>query len=163
MLSARHRELLAGVICVMLGLGVVLEASGYSIGTLRQLGPGFYPAVLGVVLALVGACVAGTALTVADGPEEADPLLEGASVGSGPDWRGWGCIIGGVALFIFFAWATGLACAIFACVFVSALGDRSGTVTGSLILAVTMTVCGTVVFGYLLTISLPIWQWPFSP
>lgn len=161
--SGRRRELLAGAICMALGVGAVLEASSYSIGTLKQLGPGFYPAVLGGVLALVGALIVGGALTMTDATEETDRLLDGGSDARGPDWRGWGCIIAGVALFIIFAGTTGLASAIFACVFVSALGDRTATLKGSLILALVMTVCGTVVFGYLLSISMPIWQWPFSP
>jgi hypothetical protein len=162
MLTARRREFLAGVICAALGVGAVLEASGYSVGSLAQLGPGFYPAVLGGALAVVGVLIAGGALRRAEVAEAADPLLDGEAAAGSPDWRGWGCMISGVALFILFAWATGLASAIFACVFVSALGDRTATLKGSLILALVMTVGGTVVFGYLLTVSMPVWQWPFS-
>ena len=125
---------------MMLGAGAVLEASRYSIGTLKHLGPGFYPALLGTALAVVGAIIAGAALAKPTVEEEADPLLEGSTDQRGPDWRGWGCIIGGVVLFILLAWATGLASAIFACVFVSARGDRSATLKGSFILALVMTV-----------------------
>jgi hypothetical protein len=158
--SARHRELLAGAICMALGMGAVLEATRYSIGSLKQLGPGFYPAILGAALTFVGALIAISALIMKEKADEADSLLDG--VAGGPDWRGWGCIIGGVALFIVCAWASGLAPAIFACVFVSACGDRSGSLKANLILALVVTVCGTIGFGYLLAINMPLWQWPFS-
>jgi putative tricarboxylic transport membrane protein len=161
--SARSRELLAGIVCLTLGAGAVMEATRYSIGSLRQLGPGFYPAVLGSALALVGLLIAGAALASPADAEQSDPLFDHGSDAQGPDWRGWSCIISGVLLFIFFAGTTGLATAIFACVFVSALGDKTGTLKGSLVLASVMTICGTIVFGYLLTVSLPVWQWPFSP
>jgi hypothetical protein len=65
-------------------------------------------------------------------------------------------------MFIVFAWLMGLAPAIFACVFVGALGDRTATLRGCLILATVMAVAGTVLFGYLLGINMPLWQWPFA-
>jgi hypothetical protein len=159
----RRRDLLAGLICMMAGMGVVLEASRYGIGSLGQLGSGFYPAGLGGLLALIGALITAGAFSKTAGEDDVDPLLDGAADLRGPDWRGWSCIIAGVVLFIVCAWATGLASAIFACVFVSALGDRSGSWKGSLILALVMTTFGTVLFGYFLRINMPLWQWPLSP
>jgi len=96
-------------------------------------------------------------------PDDAELLLAGGlEPAGGPDWRGWLCIIAGGALFIVFAWLTGLAPAIFACVFVAALGDRTASLRGSLVLALGMTVFGTVLFGYLLRISMPLWHWPWA-
>jgi hypothetical protein len=165
--------LLSGIICIVVGLGAVLEASRYTIGSLSHMGPGFYPAVLGALLALVGVMITGAALAFAPAPDDADPLLAGIpalagglqppggpDLAGGPDWRGWFCIIAGGVLFIVFASLTGLASAIFACVFVAALGDRTTSLRGSLVLALCMTLFGTVLFGYLLRIAMPLWQWP---
>jgi hypothetical protein len=163
----RRRDALSGIICIVVGLGAVLEASRYTIGSLSRMGPGFYPAVLGALLALVGVMITGAALAFAPAPDDADPLLAGVpglagglEPASRPDWRGWFCIIAGGVLFIVFASLTGLASAIFACVFVAALGDRTASLRGSLVLALCMTLFGTVLFGYLLRIAMPLWQWP---
>jgi uncharacterized membrane protein YjgN (DUF898 family) len=157
MQPGRRRDVLAGIICIVAGLGAVAEASRYTIGSLSRLGPGFYPAVLGALLALMGIMILAAALAFAPVPDEIDQALAGR-----PDWRGWVCIIGGVVLFILFAWLAGLAPAIFACVFTAALGDRTASVRGSIVLALGMTVFGTVLFGYLLGINIPLWQWPWA-
>jgi putative tricarboxylic transport membrane protein len=153
----RYRDLLAGVVCVAGGSGVLFEARKYTIGSLDSLGPGFYPAILGALLLLVGVAIIGTALTTMPPPDES-----AADFAGGPDWRGWSCIVAAVVLFIVCAWLAGLAPAIFACVFVAALGDRTASLHGSLLLALGMSVAGTVLFGYLLGINMPLWQWPWA-
>jgi hypothetical protein len=80
---------LSGIICIVAGLGAVLEASRYTIGSLSRLGPGFYPAVLVALLALVGLMITVTALAFAPVPDDAELLLAGgAELAGGPDWRG---------------------------------------------------------------------------
>jgi hypothetical protein len=153
--TGNQRDVLGGVVCIATGIGAVAEASRYTLGTLAQLGPGFYPAILGALLAGVGMMIAGSALLRRTQPEVPDPLHDPGP----PEWRGWGCIIGGVVLFIVCAWSLGLVAATFACVFVSALGDRTNTVRRSLLLAVAVTGGGALLFRYFLGVSLPLWQW----
>lgn len=160
-----RRDLFSGIVCILAGLGIVEEALRYGIGSLSEPGPGLYPAALGGMLAVVGVMIAGVALTMAPQAEDPDPMMDivpGAHGPDlrGPDWRGWSCIIGGVLLFIVFATLVGLAPAIFACVFTSALGDRTASVKGSLILALLATMGGTVLFGYFLGINMQLWHWP---
>jgi hypothetical protein len=157
MLSPRQRDLVSGMLCTVGGGLVLLEARKDTIGSLASLGPGFYPAVLGALLTLVGLLIVGTTLTALPATDDGGTEFVG-----GPDWRGCACIVGGVLAFIVVAGITGLAPAIFACVFVSALGDRTATLRGSLILALVMSVAGTVLFGYLLGINMPLWQWPWA-
>jgi MFS family permease len=147
----------SGALCVAGGIGVLIEAHRDEIGTLDQLGPGFYPAVLGVLLIMVGALIGTAALS--GGHEREDAGHEAVTA---PDWRGCVCIVGGVIAFMIFAWLAGLAPAIFVCVFISALGDRTATLRGSAILATTMAVVGTVLFGFLLGINMPLWLWRFA-
>ncbi len=61
--AGRYRNLLSGLICMAAGAGALVEAQSYGIGSLDQIGPGFYPGVLGGLLALVGLLIAVTALT----------------------------------------------------------------------------------------------------
>jgi hypothetical protein len=154
--AGRRRDLLAGILCVVAGIVVLLEARKYTIGSLHQIGAGLYPAILGSLLALVGLAIVGTAIIATPAVDDAEGI-DGA-----PDWRGWSCIVMGVVLFILVAWLMGLAPAIFACVFVSALGDRTATLRGSLNLAISLCAAGTVLFGYLLGINMPLWQLPWT-
>ena len=119
-------------------------------GTLDRMGPGLYPTVLGVCLAIVGILIAATP----DRAEEHD-----AAIHTAPDWRGWLCILGGVAAFIVLGEHGGLAPATFACVFLSALGDRKATLAAALGLAAGMTLIAAIVFSWLLKFQLPLWQW----
>ena len=92
---ASKRDFYAGGLMILLGLGAALEGQNYNIGTMRQMGPGFMPVALGVVLVLIGITIAGASLAgVADDGESALPAQ--------PDWRGWLCIIAGPLLFIIF-------------------------------------------------------------
>ena len=159
---SRRRDLVAGIICLAVGAGVVHEARDYGIGTLAAAGPGLYPMMLGVLLALVGLAIAAEALLMPPHAEEAELMTDGGIDLRGPEWRGWSCIIAGVVAFIVCAWMSGLAPAIFACVFISAMGDRGASLKGSLLLAVGMAVFGTVLFGKLLGINMPLWQIPFA-
>ena len=59
-----------------------------------------------------------------------------------PEWRAWACILAGPILFIILGNLGGLIPATFACVFVSALGDRDSTWKSAFILAIGVTVCG---------------------
>jgi hypothetical protein len=113
------------------------------------MGPGFFPTVLGVILSLLGVLIAGGAVgTLAGGPERILP--------EHPEWWGWFCILAGPMLFIIFGEYGGMAPATFACVFVSALGDRSATWKSSLLLALGITVFGCALFSYVLHVPFPI-------
>jgi hypothetical protein len=150
----RRRDVQAGALCVVLGLAMIAEARRYPLGTLRQIGTGFYPLVLGVLLALVGALIA---ISSIGGPPDAPELTEP------PEWRGWACIVGGVTLFMLLARPGGLVVAIFSSVLVAALGDRQATLRGALTLAACMAGFGTLLFGVVLGVSLPIWPGVLTP
>jgi len=132
---------------VLIGAITINDGRNYAIGSLRQMGPGYFPIVLGVLLVLLGILIAGTASTGTDGEEHALPHNE---------WRGWFCIIAGPACFILLGKLGGMLPAIFACVFVSALGDRKTTLRGAIILATCVTIFGVGLFSYLLKIPMPI-------
>ena len=59
-------------------------------------------------------------------------------------------------LFIIFGSYGGMAPATFACVFVSALGDRTATWKSAFVLASCVTVFGVALFSYLLQVPIPI-------
>ena len=142
---ALKRDYYAGGLMLLLGVGAAVTGSGYKFGTLARMGPGFMPVVLGVVLAFLGLLIAGTAL----GSSEPD---DGKFLPDNPQWFGWLCIIAGPVLFIVLGQFGGMIPAVFACVFVCALGDKTATYKSSFVLACGVTVFGVLLFHYLLNI-----------
>ena len=151
-LLTQKRDYYAGGLMTLIGLGAAFESRHYNMGTLFHMGPGFFPMILGVVMTFLGILIAGVAAT-ADATDDDQMVLPK------PEWIAWLCILAGPVLFIVLGNYGGLVPATFACVFVSALGDRTSTVKSSLVLATGVTVFGVALFSYLLQVSLPMWRW----
>ncbi len=142
-----RREFFAGGLIALFGLVALLEGRRLGTGTLSEMGPGFVPMALGVVLCALGLMIALAGQTaesdIADSPDT-------------PDWRGAVCILLGAVGFILLGQHAGLAPAIFGCVFVAAIGDRTTTPITALALAAGVTVFGCVLFGLILKIPIPL-------
>ncbi|NLC35057.1 MAG: tripartite tricarboxylate transporter TctB family protein [Alcaligenaceae bacterium] len=150
--NINNREALASGLLILLGLGVMLKGSTYTIGTMARMGPGFFPVMLGVLLMFLGAlCLFATGLSTKDEDEEDF---------SGPSqWRGWIAIVGGVLAFIVLGEYGGLVPATFALVFISALGDRNHSLLSALLLAGFVTVLGVLIFSWGLELQFPMFRW----
>jgi putative Ca2+/H+ antiporter (TMEM165/GDT1 family) len=148
----KKRDFYAGGLTVLLGTAVTLDSMTYTLGTLTHMGPGMFPLMLGVVLTFIGILIFGTAVVTPLGDDE-------RILPKNREWRGWGCILAGPILFIIMGEFFGMAPAIFSCVFVSALGDRTATLKGSAILAACVTVFGVLLFSYVLKIPFPMFRW----
>jgi hypothetical protein len=107
-----------------------------------------FPVGIGALLALVGIVIAASGLNTKDESED-----------RAPDWRGWGCIIGGTLAFAILGAYAGLIAATFALVFISALGDRKNTVLQAATLAVAMVAVSIVVFWWALQLQMPLLPW----
>ena len=57
------KDRLAGALLVATGAAAVFAGFGYGMGTLRAMGSGFYPVVLGVLLVLIGAVLLAALMT----------------------------------------------------------------------------------------------------
>lgn len=142
------REMFAGGLMLLFGLAALLEGRRLGVGSLSEMGPGFVPMALGVVLCVLGVIIALTGQTETD--------AEGTDI---PDLRGALCILAGAGGFILFGMHLGLAAAIFGSVFVAALGDRTTKPKQALALAAGVTLFGCVLFGTILKIPIPLYGW----
>jgi len=149
------RDFYAGGLMILFGLFAALNGPKYTMGTLMHMGPGFLPTTLGVILVLLGLVIAGSALATKPGEDEEGILPEH------PQWFGWACILAGPLAFIVFGKIGGMIPGTFACVFVSALGDRESTWRSAAILGAVVTVFGVALFHYLLKIPMPLLRWDF--
>ena len=150
----KKRDFYAGGLMTLLGAAVSLDSLTYTLGTLTHMGPGMFPLMLGITLTFVGMLILGTAIVTPLGNDE-------RILPEKPEWFAWGCILAGPVAFIILGEYFGLVPATFACVFIPALGDRTATLKGSLILSAGVTVFGVALFVYLLKIPFPMFKWGF--
>jgi len=132
MRSINRKDFLGGGLMLLLGLGAAFQASHYELGSLRRMGPGYFPLALGVILAVTGSLI-----------------LLGSLRGTAA----------GVAAFAVIGRYGGLLPATFVSVFLAALGDRKNTPAAAGALAAAMTLVCLVVFWWLLRIELPLFRW----
>jgi hypothetical protein len=148
MQAERKREMVAGGVMALLGLGAAVKGSSYSIGTLADMGPGLFPVMVGGALVVVGGLIALS--SPAPGSAHGAPVTF--------DKRVWICLLGGAALFIVLAAYAGLLPAIFLSVLVTAWADRTTTWRGSLILSACVSGFGIALFTYVLHVQIPVLQ-----
>jgi hypothetical protein len=145
-----HKDFWAGTAVALVGAAFAAQSARYRIGTLLQMGPGYFPAALGIIFALVGAAIAvqGFVKSPAESRERHPP-----------DWRVWFLVIAAVVTFIVLGAQLGLAAAAFAIVFISALADRENTWASAALLALVMVVVSAIVFWWGLKLQFPLWLW----
>lgn len=150
-----NRDYYAGALMALIGAGAIYEGQQYGIGSLSQMGSGFFPVAMGVGLVVMGAVIA---LVRKPGPEGRGANEHGSAAheAGAPDWRGALAITAGVVAFVALAKPAGLAPAIFACVFASALGAGTTTLKQAGLLALGVTVFGVLLFSYGLHVQFPV-------
>jgi hypothetical protein len=148
------RDFYAGGLMLLLGLGIALKGSTYRGGTLMHMGPGFLPTSLGILLMLLGIAIAAASLS-GDGDSHVHGVGE-SILPEHPQWWAWFCILMSPVAFIFFGRYFGMLPGTFACVFIAALGDKTSTWKGTIILATVVTAFGVTLFSYFLQVPMPI-------
>lgn len=151
-----NKDHYGAALLILMGAGVVMEASRYSFGSLTQMGPGFIPIVLGVLLMLVGLIIG---LTARSQDQSSRIGLPRAHRPARAEWRGWLCIVGAVVAFVLLGRHDGLAPATFASVFIAACGDRENSMKDAALLALGVTIVGTLIFSWALHLQLPLFAW----
>lgn len=149
-INKHNKDYYCGALLLLIGLGAIAAGMSYRLGTLREMGPGFFPTSLGAILALIGAILIGSAK---------GSVPEGEDVHLPPEWRGWICIVSSIAAFIVLGVYGGLLPASFAVVFIAALGDRQNTVKQAVALALVMSAISVGVFWWALSIQFPLFRW----
>ncbi len=156
---ARHflsrRDIYGGLLMVGVGVGAILEGLRHHIGSLTHMGAGYFPVILGVILAALGAAIAVSGALNGSGEVEVEP----GETFHLPDVRGCLCIISGIISFIVLAEYAGFGPATFALVFISAMGDRTMSWKGALALACVMTSVLAGLFWYALQIPFQLVIW----
>ena len=120
--------------------------SQYQVGSPSQMGPGFFPVILGCLLALVGVTVGIQAIRAQEGVE-----LDRV------DWRALGAIAAAVLLSAFLLLTVGLVVAIPVLVIVGSLASRNFRPLPVMITAAVLTFMAWAIFIWGLGLRIPVW------
>lgn len=153
---ASQRDFLAGVMFAAIGIAFAVGATNYEVGSAARMGPGYFPLMLGAILALLGIAI--TVKSFSSGGPDGDPLGSIA-------WRPLACVLG--ANLVFGALlvglpsigmpAMGLIVAIYALVIIAGLGGERFNLKESIILATLLAIGSYFAFVLALKLQFPVW------
>jgi hypothetical protein len=151
-----QKDFFAGLMFTGVGVAFAWAATNYSIGQGARMGPGYFPLVLGILLAILGLLVVFGALVVET--EDGEPVGSIA-------WKPLGFIIGSNILFgillgglpRFGIPAFGMIVAIYGLVFVASMAGDEFKTKEVLILSTILAVGSYVAFVKLLNLQFPVW------
>lgn len=140
-------DIIAGVALIALGLWYMQHAlAEYQFGALRRMGPGFFPAVLGALVAGFGALIL-------------LPALFRRGDAPAPDWRPFVFVCAALAAFALMLERFGLVAATFALVFLAAAARPRPRPVETLVLAAALSVMGVLIFSKGLAIPVHAFRW----
>jgi hypothetical protein len=142
----RMPDLIAASLAVVMGLFTLYESSGYDMGSLRDMGPGYFPRILAIML--IGLGLALVMSTLRQGPVR----LGGGRV---PLWSVL-MICAALVSFALLIEQHGIIPAIFSAVFLSTFASDNRNIARALVLAAATAVSCAVLFVYLLGLSMKV-------
>lgn len=151
-----QRDFFAGLMFSAVGVAFAWGATTYSIGQGARMGPGYFPLMLGILLAILGLVIVFGALVVET--EDGEPVGRIA-------WKPLGFIIGSNVLFgVLLAGvpslgipAFGLIVAIYGLTFVSAMAGDEFKAREVAVLATVLAIGSYLAFVVLLKLQFPVW------
>ena len=146
------RDLVASILMIAGGLFVALYASHhYQVGTAARMGPGYFPMVLGYILAAIGAVIALLSLRATVHILKPPPFT----------LRPFLAVIAAVALFALLITRIGLVPTTILMVIVTASGSDSFQPRRAVVLGVCLSVIAWLIFSLGLQLTLPAFAWEF--
>ena len=139
------KDFWSGLVFVAIAAAFMAMATRYRFGTPEKMGPGFFPIMIGIVQAGLGAILLGRAF-VLDGPPLERMRLPPLAI-----------TIAAVVLFGLALNWLGLAAAIAVLVIVGAYADRSTRLVESIALAVGLVFFSVAMFVWILGLPLQVW------
>lgn len=151
-----QKDFLAGLMFTIVGIGFAWGATNYTIGEGARMGPGYFPLMLGIVLAILGLVITFTALVVE---------TEGGDKVGAIAWKPLIFIIGANIVFGICLGgipklgipSLGLIVGIYALTYISSLAGEEHRTKEVLVLATVLAIISYVAFIVLLNLQFPVW------
>jgi hypothetical protein len=141
----------SGLLFALIGVGAVVLAQNYPLGTLARMGPGMLPTILGVMLGVVGVALTFQSFVIGD-PEESEARVPGVAA-----FRAALFLLLGLLAFALLIRPAGLFIAIIALVLLATRAEPGYPILSAVMLAVAMAVLSTGIFVYALGLPFRIW------
>jgi len=153
-----QKDFFSGLMFTVVGGAFAYGATGYSVGSGGRMGPGYFPLLLGVILAILGAIIMFKALVVESLGGDGDKIGKWA-------WKPLFFIIAANLLFGIMIGGLpsiglppmGLIAGIFALTIVASLAGDSFNLKEVLVLSVILSVGSYAAFILLLKLQFPVW------
>jgi hypothetical protein len=143
-----YGDIIGGVALIVGGTAFAIIGADYNIGTLRRMGPGYFPLSIGIILIAFGFLVA-------------LPALIRAGVTPKPEWRPLALIAGAIFVFALTVERLGLVPATMCLVAVAAVAERTPRLLGTLILAACLAAMAVGIFIKGLGMPIAAFKWGF--
>lgn len=139
------KDFWSGVMFLLFSAVTLVAASGYSMGRGGRMGPGYFPTLLGVVLALLGLILITRSLVVRG---ELVPTIE---------WRPLVTLVACLLLFASTIRPLGLVVALSSTTFLASIAGREWRFKEALLLSAGLTIAAVLIFVLGLRLPLPLW------
>ncbi len=151
-----QKDFFSGLMFLVVGMAFAIGAYNYNMGDGARMGPGYFPRMLGVLLAILGCVITFKALTVA--------TADGEKLGTWA-WKPMACILGANVIFGIMLGglpsiklpAMGLIVGIYALTFVASLASEKFNPKEVFFLATALALLCYVAFVVLLKLQFPVW------
>ena len=151
-----QQDFFSGLMFTLVGGGFAWGATSYTIGTGARMGPGYFPLLLGIFLAVLGAFI--TFYSLVEHTEDGEPIGKFA-------WKPIGYILGANVIFgVLLAGLPsiglppmGLIAAIYALVIIASKAGDTFNLKEVLILGTILSVGSYLAFILLLKLQMPVW------
>lgn len=151
-----QKDFFSGLMFMAVGVAFAWGATTYNVGTGARMGPGYFPLVLGVLLAVLGVVIALKAMVV--------KIADGDKIGAWA-WKPlifiilanlvFGVLLGGLPSIKLPA--MGLIVAIYALTFIASLAGEEFKFKEVLMLATVLSIMSYLAFIVLLKLQFPVW------
>ncbi|SCL23239.1 Tripartite tricarboxylate transporter TctB family protein [Micromonospora rhizosphaerae] len=139
-------DILAGGIFVLIGGSFVVGSLSYALGTPLRMGPGYFPLLVGVILAALGLAI------VIKG------LIAGEVISFGPiPWRAVGFVVLALLFFGFTVRRLGFVPTSAVTALLTTLASRQVRLLTAVAVAVALTVASALIFVVGLQLRIPLW------
>jgi len=160
----------AGALMVVVGVGAFYFGWPLKLGTLMNMGPGYFPLAVATILVLLGVAIAVTAgendtgAVVMDVPGEPADVLAAAHAAAHklpakPEWRGWSCILLSFTAFIVLLEFFGMIVAVTGMTLIACYAERGNSIKAAVLLAIGLNAIFVVVFWWALQMPFRLFWW----